>query len=221
MPVQPSTLRFENWSRRGSKTHKSVSGLPGSIKRIMDVVVSAVALLCLAPLLGLIALAVRFADGGSILYRQTRVGLGGRQFTIIKFRTMHEQAESGLGATWSVPNDPRCSVLGPYLRRSGLDELPQLWNILRGDMSLVGPRPERPEFTREFRKQHSNYDVRQTVPAGLTGYAQIHGWRGYTSLEERLRHDLYYVGNWSLRLDLYILFMTVVRGCSERTRSGI
>src|SRR5688572_13277762 len=232
MPVQRSRLRFENWSRRGSKTnrkspplrfspHKSVSGLPGSIKRMMDVDVSAVGLLCLSPLPGLTVLAFRFADPVHVLYRQTSFGLGGRPVTIIKFRTMHEEAESGLGATWSVPNVPRCSVLGPYLRRSGLDELPQLWNILRGDMSLVGPRPERPEFTREFRKQHSDYDLRQTVPAGLTGYAQIHGWRGYTSLEERLRHDLHYVGNWSLRLDLYILFMTVVRGCSERTRSGI
>ena len=134
---------------------------------------------------------------------------------------MQEDAERDLGAIWSVPNDPRCTAIGRNLRRFGLDELPQLWNILRGDMSLVGPRPERPEFTREFRKEHADYDLRHVVRSGLTGYAQVHGWRGYTSLEERLRHDLHYVQHWSLGLDLYILFLTAVRGWSERTRSGL
>ena len=190
------------------------------LKRTIDVVVSAAALVLLAPLLAVIAAAIRLNDGGPILYRQKRVGLGQRRFTIIKFRTMQEHAEQDLGAIWSVPNDPRSTTIGQYLRRSGFDELPQLWNILRGEMSLVGPRPERPEFTREFRKEHVNYDLRHTVRAGLTGYAQIHGWRGYTSLEERLRHDLYYVRNWSIRLDLYILLMTALRGWSERTRTG-
>jgi lipopolysaccharide/colanic/teichoic acid biosynthesis glycosyltransferase len=172
-------------------------------------------------LLALIAILVRLNDGGSILYRQTRVGLNGRRFTMVKFRTMCQDAERDLGAIWSVPHDPRCTRLGYYLRRSGFDELPQLWNIVRGDMSIVGPRPERPEFTREFRKEHPNYDGRHVVRGGLTGYAQIHGWRGYTSLEERLRHDGYYVRNWSLRLDLYVIVMTFVRGWSERTRQGI
>jgi lipopolysaccharide/colanic/teichoic acid biosynthesis glycosyltransferase len=140
---------------------------------------------------------------------------------MIKFRTMHEDAERDLGAIWSVPRDPRCTRIGYLLRRSGLDELPQLWNVLRGEMSLVGPRPERPEFTREFRKEHRGYDVRHTVRVGLTGYAQIHGWRGYTSLEDRLRHDIYYVHNWSLLLDAYILAMTVIRGGSEKTTQGM
>jgi putative colanic acid biosynthesis UDP-glucose lipid carrier transferase len=191
------------------------------IKRTIDVVGSALGLVLLAPLLALIAGAVRFTDGGPIVYRQTRVGLGGRRFTIVKFRTMEEHAERDLGPIWSVPDDPRCTRLGHYLRRFGLDELPQLWNILRGDMSLVGPRPERPEFTRQFRKEHLNYDGRHAARPGLTGYAQMHGWRGYTSLEERLRHDLYYVENWSVRLDLYILIMTLLRGWSERTRAGV
>ena len=168
-----------------------------------------------------IALAIRFGDGGSIFYRQVRVGLDRRRFTIIKFRTMREDAEQHLGAIWSVPDDPRCTRIGGHLRRFGLDELPQLWNILRGDMSLVGPRPERPEFTREFRNEHANYDRRHTVKCGLTGYAQIHGWRGYTSLEERLRHDLYYIRNWSLRLDFYVLFLTIIRGWSEQRRNGV
>jgi lipopolysaccharide/colanic/teichoic acid biosynthesis glycosyltransferase len=194
--------------------------LPGFLKRSIDLIVAVGALILLAPVLGILALAIRMTDGGSVLYRQTRVGLNGRRFTIIKFRTMQENAERDLGAIWSVPQDPRCTEIGYYLRRSGLDELPQLWNIVRGDMSLVGPRPERPEFTREFRKEHRDYDVRHSVRTGLTGYAQIHGWRGYTSLDERLRHDIYYVRNWSLALDLRILLMTLLRGWSERTRAG-
>lgn len=133
---------------------------------------------------------------------------------------MHAQAERDLGPIFSVPHDPRCTRAGYYLRRLGLDELPQLLNILRGDMSFVGPRPERPEFTQEFCQEYPEYELRQSVQPGLTGYAQIHGWRGYTSLEERLRHDLYYIRNWSLALDVYIFFMTVLRGCSERTRAG-
>jgi lipopolysaccharide/colanic/teichoic acid biosynthesis glycosyltransferase len=168
-----------------------------------------------------IALVVRAQDGGAVFYRQTRVGLDGRPFTIIKFRSMHEDAEQDLGPVWSVPHDPRCTRFGYYLRRSGFDELPQLWNILRGEMSLVGPRPERPGFTREFCKEYNEYDIRLTVQPGLTGYAQAYGWRGYTSLEERLRHDLYYVNNWSVALDIYILLMTPLRLCSERTRTGV
>jgi lipopolysaccharide/colanic/teichoic acid biosynthesis glycosyltransferase len=177
-------------------------------------------LIVLSPLLAVIAVAVRATDGGSILFRQIRVGLDRRRFTIIKFRTMHEDAEQGLGAIWSVPGDPRCTRIGYYLRRTGLDELPQLWNILRGEMSLIGPRPERPEFTREFRKEHREYDLRHTVRPGITGYAQVYGWRGYTSLEERVRHDIYYVRNWSLRLDASIFGLTLLRGWSERTRKG-
>jgi putative colanic acid biosynthesis UDP-glucose lipid carrier transferase len=182
---------------------------------------AAAALILLSPLFAVLALAVQMSGRGPILYRQTRVGLNGRRFTIIKFRTMHEYAERDLGAIWSVPADPRCTRIGNHLRRYGLDELPQLWNILRGDMSLVGPRPERPEFTREFRKEHVKYDLRHVVRGGLTGYAQVHGWRGYTSLEERLRHDLYYVDNWSLRLDIYVVLMTFLHAWSERTRSGV
>ena len=210
------TAEFPKFSR-----HKSIRGLPGVIKRCFDIVCATAALILLSPLFVLIAILIRMEDGSSVFYRQTRVGLNRRRFTILKFRTMREDAERDLGAMWSVPGDPRCTRVGYYLRRSGFDELPQLWNILRGDMSLVGPRPERPEFTREFRREHDNYDLRHVVRSGLTGYAQIHGWRGYTSLEERLRHDLYYVRNWSLHLDLYIVVMTLLRGWSERTRNGV
>jgi lipopolysaccharide/colanic/teichoic acid biosynthesis glycosyltransferase len=172
-------------------------------------------------LLAAVALAIRLSDGGPVFYRQIRVGLDGRHFLIIKFRTMIQHAESDLGAIWSVPDDPRCTRLGRYLRRFGLDEIPQLWNVLRGDMSIVGPRPERPEFTREFRKEHRGYDIRHSVHSGITGYAQIYGWRGYTGLEERLRHDIYYVRNWSVKLDVYIMFMTLIRGWREKTENRV
>jgi lipopolysaccharide/colanic/teichoic acid biosynthesis glycosyltransferase len=182
---------------------------------------ASIGLVVLSPVLAIIAVTVRMTDGGPVLYRQVRVGVGRRRFTIIKFRTMQEGAERDLGAIWAVPGDPRCTWIGRYLRRLGFDELPQLWNVIRGDMSIVGPRPERPEFTRELRKEHSGYDIRHTVRPGITGYAQIHGWRGLTSLEERLRHDVFYVRNWSLLLDAYILVMTLFRGWSERTRRGV
>jgi exopolysaccharide biosynthesis polyprenyl glycosylphosphotransferase len=230
--VKRSNPGFGNSSQHGrassSKTgstnfsrHRSVSGASGFLKRTFDLALAAFGLIVLSPLLAIIAVAIRLTDGGSIFYRQVRIGLNRRRFTIVKFRTMHENAERDLGAIWSVPGDPRCTRIGYYLRRLGLDELPQLWNVLRGDMSLVGPRPERPEFTRQFCREHQDYDVRHTVRPGITGYAQVHGWRGYTSLEERLRHDIHYVRNWSLRLDAYVLFLTLIRGWSAKTRSGL
>ena len=215
MRTSGSELRLASF-----RPHKSLAGLPGFAKRALDIVLAITALVLSSPLLALISAAIRLSDRGPILYRQVRVGLQQRQFTLIKFRTMQENAESGLGPIWSVPRDPRCTRIGYYLRRSGFDELPQLWNVLRGEMSLVGPRPERPEFTREFRKEHPGYDLRHAVRPGISGYAQIYGWRGYTSLEERLHHDIYYVRNWSIALDAYILAMTFIRGWSEKTRSG-
>lgn len=182
---------------------------------------SSLGLIVLSPLLTVIACFVTFSDGGAVLYRQRRVGLHGRRFTILKFRTMGEDAEKGLGAVWSVPRDPRCTRLGGYLRRFALDELPQLWNVLKGDMSLVGPRPERPEFTREFRREHAGYEVRHSVRPGISGFAQVYGWRGYTSIEERLRHDLFYITHWSMVLDVRIILLTFVRVWSEKTRNGV
>jgi exopolysaccharide biosynthesis polyprenyl glycosylphosphotransferase len=230
--VKPSKHNFENSSRNelatrlifkraSSSPHDSLTGISGFIKRVLDVAGALAALLVLAPIFAIIALAVRLEGGRPVFYRQTRIGLNGREFTIIKFRTMHADAENGLGPIWAVPHDPRCTRVGRYLRRFGLDELPQLWNVLRGDMSLVGPRPERPEFIDQFLEDVPGYETRHNVHAGITGYAQIHGWRGYTSLEERLRHDIHYIQNWSLVLDLYILLMTPLRGWSERTRSGV
>ena len=175
----------------------------------------------LAPVMGAVAALIRLVDGGPILYRQVRVGLRGQRFTILKFRTMRRDAEEGLGAIWSLKDDPRCTKLGAWLRRRGIDELPQLWNILRGDMTVVGPRPERPEFVKEFSASYPGYDARHAVRSGLTVYAQIHGWRGASSMEDRLRHDLHYIRHWSLWLDLRILALTLTRGWSERTRTGV
>lgn len=201
--------------------HRSLTGSSGFLKRSLDVFLSAIGLVTLSPLLVLIAAVVKLNDGGPVFYRQVRVGLDGRRFTIWKFRSMGQDAEADLGAVWSVPHDPRCTRIGKLLRRSGFDELPQLWNVLRGDMSVVGPRPERPEFVNEFRREHSSYDLRHGVKCGITGYAQVYGWRGLTSLEERLRHDLFYIHHWTLLLDFKILALTLMHGWSEKTRNGL
>jgi exopolysaccharide biosynthesis polyprenyl glycosylphosphotransferase len=185
-------------------------------KRVFDIIVSAALLLVASPVLALIALAVRVTSGPPVLYVQDRVGLDGRVFRMLKFRTMVRDAETA-GPVWASVVDPRATPIGGFLRRSGLDELPQLWNVLRGDMSLVGPRPERPVFIEQFRREVPGYMLRHTVKAGLTGWAQVHRWRGDTSLHERIEHDLYYIRNWSIGLDVRILLMTLWRSTSSPT----
>jgi len=203
------------------KPHRSVVGPEAVVKRVLDIALSGAGLVLLAPVMGAAVVLIRLVDGGPAIYRQVRVGLRGRHFTMLKLRTMRTDAEDGLGPIWSLKDDPRCTKLGAWLRRRGIDELPQLWNILRGDMTVVGPRPERPEFVKEFSTSYPGYDARHAVRSGLTGYAQIHGWRGASSMEDRLRHDLHYIRHWSLSLDLRILALTLVRGWSERTRNGV
>ena len=185
-------------------------------KRVFDAVCSGLLLLVLSPLFAAIALAVLFTSGRPVFYRQQRMGLDGRLFEMIKFRSMEPGAEAGQGAVWTRRNDPRRTRLGTWLRRFGLDELPQLWNVLRGDMSLVGPRPERPIFIEGFRREIPGYMLRHKVRAGMTGWAQVHGWRGDTSLHERIEHDIYYIRNWSLGLDVEILLRTLWRTLFER-----
>ena len=180
-------------------------------KRAFDVVMSALLLLLTAPIMGLIALAIRLSAGSPVLYRQERMGLDGHVFDMLKFRTMVNDAERETGPVWARRGDPRETRVGSLLRRTSLDELPQLWNVLRGDMSLVGPRPERPVFIEQFRREVPGYMLRHKVKAGLTGWAQVHRWRGDTSLHERIEHDLYYIRNWSLGLDIRILLMTLWR----------
>ncbi|UCE85249.1 MAG: undecaprenyl-phosphate glucose phosphotransferase [Deltaproteobacteria bacterium] len=193
-----------------------LEGWAGFQKRVFDAVVSGAALLLAAPLLAAIALAIRATSGRPVLYAQDRMGLDGRVFRMQKFRTMVDGAEQATGPVWAGARDPRRTRLGALLRRTSLDELPQLWNVLRGDMSLVGPRPERPFFIQQFRREIPGYMQRHKVKAGMTGWAQVHGWRGDTSLDERLEHDIYYIQNWSLGLDVWILLMTLFRTTSHR-----
>jgi len=160
----------------------------------------------------LIASAIKLTSPGSVFYRQERMSLDGRTFMVWKFRTMKVGAETVTGAVWASANDPRRTRLGAWLRKTSLDELPQLFNVLRGEMSLVGPRPERPVFIREFRQNIPKYMLRHKVRAGMTGWAQVHGLRGNTSVEQRIRYDLYYIENWSLALDFKILWLTLFRG---------
>jgi exopolysaccharide biosynthesis polyprenyl glycosylphosphotransferase len=182
----------------------------------MDIVLSALGLIVLSPLLALIAVLVKLSSPGPIFYCQERCGLNGRSFRMLKFRSLRVDAEQKTGAVWAVKDDPRRTRLGAFLRQTSLDELPQLWNVLRGDMSLVGPRPERPVFIQQFSKTIPNYMVRHCVKAGITGWAQVHGWRGNTSLRKRLQYDLYYITHWTPWLDLRILWMTLFHGFVHR-----
>jgi len=179
-----------------------------ALKRALDVALASALLALLAPVLLLVALLVRLTSRGPVLYRQERVGLDGRPFTMLKFRTMRAGAEEGTGPVFAGPRDPRRTAVGGVLRRLSLDELPQLWNVIRGDMSLVGPRPERPEFVGRFRREHPGYMLRHSLRAGVTGWAQVHGLRGRSSIEERLAFDLDYARRWSVLLDLEILVRT-------------
>ncbi len=181
------------------------------LKRGFDLVFGGLVLVVAAPLMGLVALATKLTSPGPILYRQERMGLDGRRFRMLKFRTMPVDAEARTGPVWAQPGDRRRTRFGAVLRRFSVDELPQLFNVLRGEMSLVGPRPERPVFVEEFRRKIPGYMLRHKVKAGITGWAQVNGWRGNTSLERRIEYDLYYIERWSLGFDIKILWLTLLR----------
>ncbi|MBM3381623.1 MAG: undecaprenyl-phosphate glucose phosphotransferase [Betaproteobacteria bacterium] len=182
------------------------------LKRGFDLVFSAFALLLLSPVFAACALAVRISSPGPIFYKQERMGLDGKTFNCLKFRGMRVDAESSSGPVWASKNDSRVTRVGAFLRKTSLDEIPQFWNVLRGEMSVVGPRPERPFFVDQFRHNLPGYMLRHKVKAGITGWAQINGWRGNTSLEKRIECDLWYIQNWSLWLDLKICVLTPLKG---------
>jgi Undecaprenyl-phosphate glucose phosphotransferase len=186
------------------------------LKRGMDIAASFLALLVLFPFMVLLAILIKLTSSGPIFFAQERMGLDGKLFRVWKFRTMKLNAEAETGPVWAKPNDPRSTLLGRGMRRLSIDELPQFWNVLCGEMSLVGPRPERPVFIREFRQHVPRYMLRHMVQAGMTGWAQVHGWRGDTSIERRIQYDLEYIQNWSMTLDLRILMLTVIRGFVNR-----
>ena len=203
-----------------SHRESPLAGFGGGVKRGMDLVGATLGLLLFAPVMLVVAVMVRLSGPGPIIFRQTRVSLGGEAFQIFKFRTMHhvedESDPAGLREGWTVRGDPRITPIGRWLRRTSLDELPQLFNVLRGEMALVGPRPERPELIDRFRDDWRGYMLRQHVKAGITGWAQVNGYRGDTSLRKRLQYDLFYIRNWSIAFDLRILAMTLTRGFVHR-----
>jgi exopolysaccharide biosynthesis polyprenyl glycosylphosphotransferase len=194
----------------------SLSGPRWVVKRASDILVAVLALAVLSPVLLLCALAVRIEGGPGVLFRQSRIGRYGRPFKLVKFRSMRPADEAESAVRWSVDGDARIGPVGRFLRRTSLDELPQLWNILRGDMTLVGPRPERPYFVDQFSADYPDYAMRHRVPVGLTGLAQVSGLRGDTPIADRARFDNYYIENWSLWLDLKV----VVRTVAEVLRGG-
>ncbi|MBU6376024.1 MAG: undecaprenyl-phosphate glucose phosphotransferase [Bdellovibrionales bacterium] len=193
-----------------------LEGWGAGFKRLTDILLSSFGLLILSPIFALIAIAMRMSSPGPIFYRQERMGMDGRSFQMIKFRSMRVDAEERTGPVWATAEDNRKTPIGTFLRSTSLDELPQLWNVLMGDMSLVGPRPERPFFVNKFRSEIPGYMLRHKVKSGITGWAQVHGWRGDTSLARRIECDLYYIRHWSFWLDIKILCLTVWRGFINR-----
>ena len=183
-----------------------------AVKRAMDIVGAIVAIILFSPVMLICSALIKFTSKGPLIYRQTRVGLHNKPFEMYKFRSMEVQPEAEERKAWTVKNDPRVTGIGKFMRRTSIDELPQLFNILKGDMSLVGPRPERPFFVEKFREEIPRYMVKHQVRPGLTGWAQIHGYRGDTSIRKRIDYDLYYIENWTVGLDIKILFLTFFKG---------
>ncbi|WP_165071783.1 exopolysaccharide biosynthesis polyprenyl glycosylphosphotransferase [Paludisphaera rhizosphaerae] len=205
-PFEPSALDL----RAAWAGVRKWAGTDGArlAKRASDVIVSLTLLLLFAPLFLVVAAAILVTSGRPIFYTQERIGQGGRLFRIIKFRSMKSNAEDETGPIWASDHDARCTRIGDWLRHTNVDELPQLFNVLKGDMSLVGPRPERPIFVEQFSAGMPDYNLRHAVPCGMTGWAQVHGWRGRTSLRKRIQYDLDYINRWSFWIDFRILFMT-------------
>ncbi len=195
-----------------SLTSSPLYGWNLAIKRATDLGFSLLAIPVALPLMASIAVLVRLESKGSVFFRQDRVGLDGRVFSMYKFRSMRMNAEDEAGPVWAEKNDHRRTRVGAFLRRTSLDELPQLFNVLKGEMSLVGPRPERSVFVEDFKKSIPRYMLRLKMKAGLTGWAQVNGWRGNTSLEKRIEYDLYYIKNWSWLFDIKIIVMTLWKG---------
>lgn len=183
-----------------------------ALKRITDIFGSLAAIVLFSPVMLFCAVLVKITSPGPVLYKQVRVGLHNKNFEMYKFRSMEVQPEAEEKKAWTVKNDPRVTGIGKFMRRTSLDELPQLFNILKGDMSMVGPRPERPFFVEKFREEIPRYMVKHQVRPGLTGWAQINGYRGDTSIRKRIEYDLYYIENWTLGLDIKILFLTIFKG---------
>jgi Undecaprenyl-phosphate glucose phosphotransferase len=216
--VEPgqSLFRFGNLLMLDLQTTHAESAIYVILKRAFDLVFSSIVLILTSPIFLLIALVVRVTSLGPVIFAQDRVGLNGALFRMYKFRTMRITSARESDSRWTVRNDPRCTPFGRVLRRTGLDELPQFFNVLKGDMSVVGPRPERPVLVQRFMQSVGNYNTRHYLKVGITGWAQVNGWRGDTSIEKRVEYDLYYVRHWTLAFDLWIVLMTFFRGFSNK-----
>jgi len=195
---------------------KGLTVFQSFIKRAFDIFFSLIVLILLSPLFFIIAILIKLTSKGPVFYKQERVGKDGKIFKLYKFRTMYEGADKEEKPRFTTPDDPRVTPIGRILRRFSIDEFPQFINVLKGDMSVVGPRPERPYFVEKFKKEIPRYDERHRVKGGITGWAQVHGWRGDTSIQERLRYDLYYIDNWSFLLDLKIILKTIFIFLSQK-----
>ena len=182
------------------------------IKRIIDILLSGLAIIILSPLLLILCIAIKLDSPGPIFFAQERIGLGNKPFKMYKFRSMGVQDPKKEAKEWTTKNDARVTPVGRIIRKTSLDELPQFWNVLKGDMSLIGPRPERPLFVEKFKEEIPRYMIKHQVRPGITGWAQVNGFRGDTSIRSRIEHDLYYIENWSLGLDIKILFLTFFKG---------
>ncbi len=194
-------------------SHTPLTGWNSLVKRVFDVFASIIGIIVFSPLMLVIAVLVKLTSQGPVFFSQKRMGLDRRIFKIYKFRTMVKGAENeGIITGWTVKDDPRRTRFGIFLRKSGLDELPQLINVLKGEMSIVGPRPESPNFVDEFKDKYPEYMLRHKVKSGITGWAQVNGWRGDTSISKRVECDLFYVENWSFKFDLQIIYKTILTG---------
>ena len=181
-------------------------------KRTVDIIGSTLGIILSSPIMIAAAIAVKCSGDGPVIFKQERVGLHNKTFKMYKFRTMEMQKPSAEQKGWTVKDDPRVTKAGKILRKTSLDELPQLFNILMGEMSLVGPRPERPQFVDKFKEEIPRYMIKHQVRPGLTGWAQINGYRGDTSIRKRIEYDLYYIENWSMAFDIRIMFLTIFKG---------
>lgn len=197
--IDTRRVPLDNWFKNG-------------IKRAFDIVFAIVAILLTSPLMLLSVIMIKVTSPGPVIFRQERVGLNRRHFVMYKFRSMHVQTDEEEREQWTTKEDPRKTKWGTFMRKTSIDELPQFFNVLKGDMSVVGPRPERPFFVEKFREEVPRYMIKHQVRPGITGWAQVNGLRGDTSIEERIAHDLYYIENWTFALDLHIIFLTVLKG---------
>ena len=182
------------------------------IKRLIDIIGALAGIIVFSPIMLIVAIIIKLTSKGPIIFSQERVGLHNRAFKMYKFRSMKLQAPQAEKVAWTTPHDPRVTGIGKFIRKTSIDETPQFFNILKGDMSLIGPRPERPYYVEKFKEEIPQYMIKHQVRPGLTGWAQVNGYRGDTSIEKRIEYDLYYIENWTIGLDLKILFLTVFKG---------